>query len=133
MVSQALIVLPGRGRGVEKAMISSRETGNPGAWNEKLHLIACGASVSSSVKWGLQVSSCRVVGGDEMGWKDFPGGPVVRILLPMQGTQVRPSVWEVSTRPRACVSQLPNPHIVQPVLCNERSHCNEKPAHHEEE
>lgn len=42
------------------------------------HLFTCGPSVSSSVKWELQVSSYRVVIDDETGWKDFPRGPGVQ-------------------------------------------------------
>ena len=53
----------------------------------------------------------------------------------MQGTQVRFLVWEESTGSRAT-----KPHAttteskyLDPVLYNERSHCNEKPMHHDEE
>ena len=79
----------------------------------------------------------------------------LRILLPMQGTWVRALVWEDptcrgATKPLgrnywACalehtshnywarVPQLLKPARLEPMLCNKRSHRNEKPAHHNEE
>ena len=79
----------------------------------------------------------------------------LRIRLPMQGTRVRALVWEdptchgatkpvhhnyctsalepVSHNYWAHVSQLLKPACLEPVLHNKRSHCNEKPAHHNEE
>ena len=67
----------------------------------------------------------------------------LRIRLPMQGTQVRTLVQEDPTCLRAtkpvrhnywaCAPQLLKPTHLEPVLCNNRSHCNEKPAHCNEE
>ena len=79
----------------------------------------------------------------------------LRIRLPMQGTWVRALVWEDPTCHRAtkplrhnywactlepashnywaCVPQLLKPTRLEPVLCNKRSHRNEKPAHCNEE
>ena len=61
----------------------------------------------------------------------------------MQGTWVRALVWEDptcrgATKPVrhnywAHVPQLLKPARLEPVLHNNRSHCNEKPAHHNEE
>ena len=77
-----------------------------------------------------------------------------RICLPMQGTRVRALVWEdptccgatkpvrhsywacalepVSHNYWARMPQLLKPACLEPVLCNKRSHRNEKPAHHNE-
>ena len=77
------------------------------------------------------------------------------ICLPMQGTQVRPLVWEDPTccgatkpvrhsywlcalEPKshnywAHVPQLLKPMHLEPVLHNKGSHRNEKPMHHNEE
>ena len=79
----------------------------------------------------------------------------IRIRLPMQGTQVRSLVQEDptcrgATKPEchnfwACalepashnywvhVLQLLKPACLEPVLRDKRSHCSEKPAHHNEE
>ena len=73
----------------------------------------------------------------------------------MQGTRVRALVredpthcgatkpvhhnyWACALEPAshnywACVLQLLKPMHLEPVLCNKRSHRNEKPAHHNEE
>ena len=80
----------------------------------------------------------------------FPGGTVVK-NLPMQGTRVRALVRENHTCCRATkpvchnywactlepvshnywarVPQLLKPTCLEPVLCNKRSHRNEKPVH----
>ena len=79
----------------------------------------------------------------------------LRSHLPMQGTRVWSLVWEDPTCHRATkpvrhnywacalepashnywahVPQLLKPACLEPVLCNKRSHCNEKPAHRNEE
>ena len=66
----------------------------------------------------------------------------LRILLPMQGTRVRALVREDPTcrvpqllrlRSRAPKPQLLKPARLELVPCSKRSHCNEKPAHHNEE
>ena len=72
----------------------------------------------------------------------------LRIRLPMQGTWVRALVQEDSTccgatklmrhNSWACVLEPTShnywsPCALQPVLCNKRSHCNEKPTRHNEE
>ena len=71
----------------------------------------------------------------------------LRIRLPMQGTQVRALVREdptchganepvpqlLSLRSRAHEPQLLKPACLEPVLCNKRSHRNEKPMHRNEE
>ena len=61
----------------------------------------------------------------------------------MQGTRVRALVQEDPTCRRATkpvshnywarMPQLLKPAHLEPVLRNKRSHCNEKPAHHNEE
>ena len=64
---------------------------------------------------------------------DFLGGTVVRICLPMQGTQVQFLVWEDSTwrgAPKACAPQLLRLLGLELVLHNKRSHHSEKPMHH---
>ena len=55
----------------------------------------------------------------------------LRILLPIQGTRVLSLVWEDFTcqgaiNPRHCSYRA---CALGPVLCNKRSHLNEKPAH----
>ena len=79
----------------------------------------------------------------------------LRIRLPMQGTRVRAlvredptcrgatkpvrhSYWACALEPAshnywARVLQLLKPARLEPVLRNKRNHCNEKPAHHNEE
>ena len=79
----------------------------------------------------------------------------LRIHLPVQGTWVRSLVQEDptcrgATKPMrhnywACAlepashnywahePQLLKPMCLEPMLCNKRSHCNEKPTHHNEE
>ena len=73
----------------------------------------------------------------------FPGRAVVKNRLPMQGTWVRSLVREDPTHHGATkpvcrnywawVLQLLTPARLEPVLRSKRSHCNEKPAHHNEE
>ena len=84
--------------------------------------------------------------------RGFPGGAVVKICLPMQGTQVRALVWEDpmcrgATKPVhhnywACALEpvlysqratTTEPVCLEPVLHNKRSHHNEKPTHCNEE
>ena len=67
----------------------------------------------------------------------------LRIRLPMQGTRVRALVQEDPTcrgAPKpvrhnywACVLQLLKPVRLEAVLCNKRSHRNEKPTHQNKE
>ena len=67
----------------------------------------------------------------------------LRIRLPIQGTGVRALVREDptcrgATKPvrhnyLAHVPQLLKPVHLEPVLRNKRNHCNEKPAHRNEE
>jgi len=52
----------------------------------------------------------------------------LRISLPIKGTQVQSLVQEDSTRHR-----VTKPMHLEPVLCNRRSHRNEKPRQHSEE
>ena len=71
--------------------------------------------------------------------RGFPGVQWMRILLPIQGTQLRSLVWEDSTRLRAArlvhqnywarLLQLLKPESLEPALCSWRSHCNEKSLH----
>ena len=66
----------------------------------------------------------------------------LRIRLPMQGTRVRALVWKIphaaeQLSPCATTTE-PMPQLLKPtrlelVLCNKRSHHNEKPTHHNEE
>ena len=63
----------------------------------------------------------------------------LRICLPRQGTRFGALVWEDptcrgATKPMchsyvARVPQLLKPLHLEPVFCNKRSHCNEKPTH----
>ena len=58
------------------------------------------------------------------------------ICLPMLGTQVRSPVWKDSTSFRAAKAhelKLLKPIHLEPVLCNESSHCNKRPVHRNEE
>ena len=67
----------------------------------------------------------------------------LRIRLPMQGTRVWALVGEDPTCHRANkpvrhnywarTPQLLKPERLEPVLHNKRSHCNEKPTHHNKE
>ena len=67
----------------------------------------------------------------------------LRIHLPMQGTWVQALLQENTTcrgvaKPVrhnywAHVPQLLKPACLEPVLCNKRSHCNEKAVYHNEE
>ena len=79
----------------------------------------------------------------------------LRIRLPMQGTRVRALVredptccratkpvqhnyWACTLEPAshnywACVPQLLKPQLLEPMLCNKSSHCNENPVHCNEE
>ena len=90
-----------------------------------------------------------------MSFGGFPGGSVVKNRLLMRGARVQALVREDptchgATKPMrhnywACalepvshnywahVPQLLQPALLEPVLCNKRSHLNEKPAHHNEE
>ena len=58
----------------------------------------------------------------------------LRIHLPMQRTHVRSLVWEDPTCQRATKVMCHNygARTLELVLCNKRSHCNEKPRHHNE-
>ena len=75
---------------------------------------------------------------------DFPGDTVVKNLPANAGdTGLIPGpershmLWSsqahapqlLSLRSRAGVPQLLKPAHLEPVLCNKRSHCNEKPTH----
>ena len=75
---------------------------------------------------------------------DFPGGPVVKNLhanagnmgsIPDPGRSVMPrGNWthapqRLSLCPGACEPQLLSLRVLEPVLCNKRSHGNEKLAH----
>ena len=53
----------------------------------------------------------------------------IRTCLPMQGTQLPSLVREDPTCCGATKPMLLSPRTLEPVLCNKRSHCNEKPAH----
>ena len=79
---------------------------------------------------------------------DFPGGAVVKNppanagdtgLSPGPGrSHVPRGNWArapqlLSLRSRACDPQLLKPVCLEPVLCNKRSHHNEKPAHSNED
>ena len=66
-------------------------------------------------------------------WEDpsLPGGTVVRVRLPVQGTQVRSPVREDSTGGKATNPAHCNywaSHL-EPVLHDKRGHGNEKPVH----
>ena len=67
----------------------------------------------------------------------------LRIHTPVQGTGVRSLIWEDSTCLRATKPVWCNSwavchnhwslHTLEPVLCNKRRHCNQKPVHSKEE
>ena len=42
------------------------------------------------------------------------------------------TLGEIVKDREACVPQLWKPELLEPVLCSERNHCAEKPAHHNE-
>ena len=75
--------------------------------------------------------------------RDFPGGAVVKNPPANAGDMVRSLVWEDptcrgATKPMshnywAHVPQLLKSARLEPVLCNKRSHHNEKNTHHNEE
>ena len=56
----------------------------------------------------------------------------IRICLPMQETRVRSLIWEYPTYLGAIspCSTATEPRLLKPVLCNKRSHHNEKPTQH---
>ena len=111
--------------------------------NARIPSTCCGLSP----RCGL--SPLRTKGGTSLGMQGL------RIRLPMQGTQVRALVWEDPTCHRAtkpvrhnfwaCAlepvshnywayePQLRKPACLEPVICNKRSHDNEKPTHCNEE
>ena len=69
-------------------------------------------------------------------FRDFSGGPVVRIRLPMQGTQVQSLVRGQFLMPQSSEARAPQllkPRHLGPVLCDERSHCNGKSTNGNEE
>ena len=76
------------------------------------------------------------------GWTS-PVAQWLRIRLPMQGTWVRSLVQEDptccgATKPlhhnyQPTCRQLLKPVRLEPVLCNKRSHCREKPTHGDED
>ena len=76
-------------------------------------------------------------------WRASLVAQCLGIRLPVQGTQFRALVQEDpmchgATKPLrhnywAHVPQLQKPARLEPVLHNKRSHCNEKPVHHNEE
>ena len=59
----------------------------------------------------------------------------LRICLPMQGKWVQSLVQEDPTCHGATKSMCHNSwgHVVEPMLCDKRSHHNEKPVHHYKE
>ena len=119
----------------------------PGEWDRKERInrrLGKGTGSPASV-----VSSSRGVR-----WREGYLKPQwLRICLPVQGTQVRSLLREDPTTtepvrhiywsPRALgsacrnywahVLQLLNPVRLEPMLCNKRSHCREKPVHLKEE
>ena len=62
----------------------------------------------------------------------FPGGTVVRNLPANAGDTGLSPVLGRSHMLNPCAT-TPEPARLEPVLRNKRSHCNEKPAHHNEE
>ena len=75
--------------------------------------------------------------------QDNPGGPVVKNLPANAGDTGSVSglgrfhmPWVNQAHAPQLLSthlQLLTPRTLEPVLCNKRSHCNEKPGHHNEE
>ena len=68
--------------------------------------------------------------------RDFPGGAVVKnppASAGDMGSSPGPGRSHMPRSNEARVPQLLKPASLEPVLCNKRSHCNEKPTHHNEE
>ena len=66
----------------------------------------------------------------------FPGGAVVKnppANAGDMGLSPGPERSRVPWSNEARVPQLLKPACLEPVLCNKRSHCNEKSAHRNEE
>ena len=104
--------------------------------SESLHTLTnTKAQEKKSVKkWGMQ----------ELKFRDFPGSAVVKNLPANAGdTGLSPGLGRshmprstsacvpqlLSLHSRACEPQLLKPMSLEPVLCNKRSHRNEKPTH----
>ena len=105
--------------------------------------------------WEQEQSRCESWGGSRRNLWASPVAQWLRIRLPMQGTwvqflvredptcrgatePVRHNYWAYALEPTshnywARVPQLLKPTRLEPVLHNERSHCNEKPVHCNEE
>ena len=56
--------------------------------------------------------------------EDFPGGPAVKLRLPVQGTHIQSLVQE---DPHAVGQLSPCTTSTQPVLCNKRGHTVRSP------
>ena len=136
-------------------------------WNikiktEKLKVVALGNMVKEMWKsivvfayWPLSIIWLLKYVNIILSYVDFLVVQWLRVLLPMQGTQVQALVREDPTCHRATkpvchnywacvleptshnywahVPQLLKSTCLEPVLCNKRSHRNEKPAHHNQE
>ena len=96
---------------------------------------------SLNIAWALQRPT-NATNQDYL-WTS-PFGQWMQMHLSMQGTRIWFLVWEDSTcyratKPeyhsyRACTVEPTShnswdPRALEPVLCNKRNHCNEKPAH----
>ena len=64
---------------------------------------------------------------------DFPGGPVVKNPLPIQGTWVWSLVQEDSTYHRASKSMHRTYGALEPMPCKKRSYHNERPMNSNEQ
>ena len=55
----------------------------------------------------------------------------VKIHLPMQGTHVDPQSWTIpcATEQLSLCTTITEPMCLEPMLCNQRGHCNEKLEH----
>ena len=62
-------------------------------------------------------------------FKEIMGLPWLRTCLPMQGTQVRSMKFLHAVRQLAPCAATTEPMCLEPMLCNKKSHHNEKPMH----
>ena len=64
--------------------------------------------------------------------EDFPGGPVVKIHLPVPGTQVQSLAWEDSTSCGQLSPRLLKSACARVPAQQQEKSCNEKPMCHNE-
>ena len=76
---------------------------------------------------------CRHSNYKKMLFEDLPGGTVGKNPPANAGDMsLIPGRFHMLQATKAHVPQLLKPLHLEPVLCNKRSHCDEKPVHHKE-